>query len=119
MFTPVKRWKRILVQVLVGAQLFSAAPFASALAGHGRAQSLPCDGMMDMTSMPAASGHCPCCPDGADSVAACLASCSAAFGITASVSVSQIRTGSPRVSLPIVTAHSRVFDPPLKPPPIA
>ena len=30
MFTPVKRWKRILVQVLVTAQLLSAAPFASA-----------------------------------------------------------------------------------------
>jgi len=118
MFYPVKRWKRILVQTLAVAQLISAAPFASAFAGSSHAAQ-PCDGMMDMASMPADSGHCPCCPDGADSVAACLAACSAAFVITASVSVSQVRADSPRVSLPIVTAHARVFDPPLKPPPIA
>ena len=35
-----------------------------------------------MASMPADAGPCPCCPDGADSVAACLAACSAAVGIT-------------------------------------
>jgi hypothetical protein len=75
--------------------------------------------MMDMSGMVADSGHCPCCPDGADTIAACLAACSAAFGITSSLSVSQVRADSIRVSLPIVAAHSRVFDPPLKPPPIA
>jgi hypothetical protein len=112
----VKRWKRILIQTLVAAQLISAAPFATAFAGTGAA---PCDGMMDMSSMPSDSGHCPCCPDGEKSVAACLAACSAAFGITASLSVSQARVESLRVSQPIVTALSRVFDPPLKPPPIA
>jgi hypothetical protein len=109
MFTPVKRWKRILVQVLVAAQMISAAPLASAS---------PCDGMMDMSATPA-SGHCPCCPDGANSVAACLAACSAAFGITSSHLVSLVRADSPRVSLSIITAYSRGFDPPLKPPPIA
>jgi hypothetical protein len=119
MFTPVKRWKRIVIQVLVAAQLISAAPLASALAGNSHADASPCHGMMDMSGMAANSGHCPCCPDGADSVAACLAACSAAFGITSSLSVSQVRADSLRVSLPIVAAHSRVFDPPLKPPPIA
>ena len=119
MFTPVKRWKRILVQVLVAAQLIAAAPLASALTGVAHADAAPCDGLMDMSNMPSDSGHCPCCPDGADSVAACLAACSAAFGITAAISVPQVRVESPRVNLPIVTAHSRVFDPPLKPPPIA
>jgi hypothetical protein len=119
MFTPVKRWKRILVQVLVAAQLIAAAPFASALAGNRHADAPPCGGRMDMASMTADAGHCPCCPDGADSVATCLAACSAAFGITASLSVSVVRTDSLRVSLPIVAAHSRVFDPPLKPPPIS
>jgi hypothetical protein len=119
MFTPVKRWKRILIQVLVAAQLIAAAPLASALTGVSHANAAPCDGLMDMSNMPSDSGHCPCCPDGADSVAACLAACSAAFGITAAISVSQMRVESSRVDPPIVTAHSRVFDPPLKPPPIA
>ena len=112
MFTPVKRWKRILVQVLVGAQLLSAAPFASA-------DTMPCDGMMDMASAPADSEHCSCCPDGVDSAAACHAACVAATGISSVFSVSLISLDSTRVTLPIVTSLSRVFDPPLKPPPIA
>lgn len=119
MFTPVKRWKRILVRVLVATQLLSAAPLASALTSSRDADALPCAGMMDMANMPSDSRHCPCCPDGADSVAACLAACVAASGITSSLYVSLVRTDSLRVSLPIVAAHSRVFDPPLKPPPIA
>ena len=118
MFTPVKRWKRILVEVLVATQLLSAAPLASALAANSHQGATPCAGMMDMANMPSASGHCPCCPGGADS-AACLATCVAATGITSSLSVSLVRADSPRVSLPIVAARSRVFDPPLKPPPIA
>jgi hypothetical protein len=119
MFTPVKRWKRILVQVLVAAQLIAAAPFASAMPASKHAGSMPCAEMMGMASVSADSGHCPCCPDGADSLAACLAACVAASGITSSLSVSLVRTNSPRVSLPVAVAHSRAFDPPVKPPPIA
>jgi hypothetical protein len=119
MFTPVKRWKRILVQVLVVAQIVCAAPVVSALPAAQGADEMPCAEMMDMGSMQADSGDCPCCPEGADSVAACLSACSAAAGITASFSLPVVSAGTPHANLPIVTAHSRVFDPPLKPPPIA
>jgi hypothetical protein len=119
MFTPVKRWKRILVQVLVVAQLVAAAPFASAMGGSGHSDASPCDGMMDMANTSSDSSHCPCCPDGVDSLAACLATCSAAFGMVPSLTVSQTRSQSLRINVVIDTSHSRVFDPPLKPPPIA
>jgi hypothetical protein len=119
MFTPVKTWKRILVQVLAAAQFIAAAPLASALPAAGSTESMPCAEMMGMESASSDSGECPCCPDGADSVAACLAACVAASGVTSSFALSQARADSLRVSLPIVAAHSRAFDPPLKPPPIS
>lgn len=119
MFDPVKRWKLILVQVLVAAQLISAASFVRAMPVPQEAEGMACAEMMDMASTAANSDNCPCCPEGVDSVAACLAACAAAAGITSPFSVSLVRADSPRVSLPLVVAHSRLFDPPLKPPPIA
>ena len=121
MFIPVKRWKRILVQVLVVAQIVCAAPVASALPAGQSAEEMPCAGMMDMESRHSdlGSDNCPCCPEGSDSVAACLAACAVAAGLTASYAMPVISAGTPRAQLPIVTAHSRLFDPPLKPPPIA
>jgi len=99
--------------------LEAAAPLASAMPASQNADAMPCAEMMGMASDHADSDDCPCCPEGADSVAACLAACVAASGITSSFIVSPARADSPRVSLPIVIAHSRLFDPPLKPPPIA
>lgn len=119
MFSPVKRWKRILVQVLVATQLISAASFARAMPAAQDAEGMPCAEMMHMASTSADSDNCPYCPEGVDSVAACLAVCAAAAGITSPFSVSLVRADSPRVSLPVVASHSREFDPPLKPPPIA
>jgi hypothetical protein len=119
MFAPVKTWKRVLIQVLAAAQLMAAAPLASAFPAAESMESMPCAEMMGMESAPSDSGECPCCPDGADSVAACLAACVAASGVTSSFALSQARADSLRVSLPIVAAHSRAFDPPLKPPPIS
>jgi hypothetical protein len=120
MFIPVKRWKRILVQVLVVAQIVCAAPVASALPAGPGAEEMPCAGMMGMEAMhpDLGSDHCPCCPEGTDSVAACLAACAVAAGITDSYAMPVISAGTPRAPLPIVTTHSRRFDPPLKPPPI-
>jgi hypothetical protein len=119
MFIPVKPWKRILMQVLVVAQVVCAAPVASALPAAQSAGEMPCAGMMDMAPMHSDSEPCPCCPEGADSVAACLAACAVVAGITASFSMPMISAGTSRAPLPIVTAQSRLFDPPLKPPPIA
>jgi hypothetical protein len=119
MFDPVNRWKRTLVRILVVAQLLAAAPFASAFPVEKHPDSMPCAGMMDMANLPADSHECPCCPDGTDSIAACLSACVAAVGISSSFTFTLIRGDTPRARLPIVTAHSRVSDPPTKPPPIA
>ena len=114
MFNAVKRWKRILVRVLIVAQLVTAAPFASAMPA---AESMPC-AEMGMASMPSDADECPCCPAG-DSVAACLAACVATAGITSSFALPIVPAHASRASVPIFDAHSRAFDPPLKPPPIA
>jgi hypothetical protein len=92
----------MLVQMLVVAQLLSAAPLVSAM---------PCAEMHQ--------DECPCCPEGTDSVAACLAACAAAVGITPTLHFALSRAVTPRASLPIVVSLSRDFDPPTKPPPIA
>jgi hypothetical protein len=118
MFTPVKRWKRILVRVLAVAQLVSAAPVVSALPAAPASNEMPCAEMMGMGTKHADSGDCPCCPEGADSVAACLSACAASACITATFSLPMLSAGTPLAPRPIVIAHSRLFDPPLKPPPI-
>jgi hypothetical protein len=123
MFTPVKRWNRILVRVLAVAQLLAAVPFANALPAHG-ADAMPCAGVMDMASMPAhaASAHtndCPCCPDGADSLRDCLASCTlAAVALPAAPVFARVLAPPSRVEAAPSAPLRSLSDPPLKPPPI-
>jgi hypothetical protein len=119
MFTPVKRWQRILVRVLVVAQLLSAAPLVSARPAADRADAMPCADMMDMSAMPAHADHCPCCPDGADSLRDCLTSCTlAAVALPDTFVFSRTPVPALRVdAAPSAPLHS-LSDPPLKPPPI-
>jgi len=118
MVQPVKRWQGILIRVLVMAQLLTAAPLALAQPAPESAGAMPCAEMMNMADGAAGTDECPCCPEGADSVAACLSACVAAAGMPPSFTLSLARAEKPRVCLPIVIAHSRVSDPPTKPPPI-
>ncbi len=119
MFTPVNRWHRILVRVLVVAQLLSAAPLASALPAADHADAMPCAGMMDMASTPADSHDCPCCPDGADSLRDCLVSCTLAVAALPDIRIlPRAAAVASRVdAAPPAPLHS-LSDPPLKPPPI-
>ena len=96
-FTSVNRWQRILVRVLVVAQLLAAAPFASAQ---------PVD-------------DCPCCPAGADSLRDCLAACTLAVAALPEILI-PIRAATPalRIDTALSTALHSLSDPPLKPPPI-
>jgi len=114
MVQPVKGWQRILIQLLVVAQLLTAAPLTVAQPAAEGAGAMPCAEMMDMAD----ADDCPCCPEGADSVAACLSACVAAAGMTPSFTFSLARADKPRVCLPMAIAHSRLSDPPTKPPPI-
>ena len=118
MFSPVNRWNRILVRLLVAAQLLAAVPLANALPAD-RAAATPCAGMMDMTSFLAETDVCPCCPDGTDSLRDCLVSCT--FAVAALPDI-RVLPRAPAPALRVDAAlsaplHSR-SDPPLKPPPI-
>jgi hypothetical protein len=115
----VNRWQRILVRVLVVAQLLSAVPLASAQPASDSTDEMPCAEMMDMAAMPADADECPCCPDGADSLRDCLTSCT-----LAALAVPDVHVFA-RAPVPVLrvdaapTAPLRpLSDPPLKPPPI-
>jgi hypothetical protein len=120
----VNRWYRILVRVLVVAQLLSAVPLASASPAD-RADSLPCAemmdvaGMPDMASTPGDTDECPCCPDGADSLRDCLTSCTLAV---AALPDTPVLSRAPAPVLRVESAASAplrsLSEPPLKPPPI-
>jgi len=119
MFTPVTRWHRILIRVLVVAQLLAAAPLVNALPIADHADAMPCAESMGMTAAPADGDECPCCPDGADSLRDCLASCTLA-ATALPVDFMLTRTAAPALRVdaaPFAPLHSR-SDPPLKPPPI-
>ena len=105
-----------LVYVLVAAQLLLSVPAMSFAQGASSASaSVPCDEMQSMTS----SDHCPCCPDGADSMKDCLASCTLA---AAALPVAQVSTRTVTPPLRVAATPSAplksISDPPLKPPPI-
>jgi hypothetical protein len=104
----VNGWHRILVGVLVVAQLLAAAPFASA-------QPVT----MAMSNMPADMDDCPCCPAGADSLRDCLAACTLAVAALPEIPI-PIRAATPalRIDAALSVAPHSLSEPPLKPPPI-
>jgi hypothetical protein len=106
-----------LVYLVVIAQLLLAVP-AMAFSGGSSANSgsAPCD-QMGMAAV-SNTDHCPCCPDGANSMKDCLVSCTLA-------AVAPNVHGTARVSTPVLRVDAIPFaplvslaDPPLKPPPI-
>ena len=110
-------WQRILVRVLVVAQLFAAVPLASAQPAAGAGE-MPCAEQMGM-AMPAATDECPCCPDGEGSLRDCLTSCTlAALALPDTLVFARAPVPALRVdAAPSAPLHS-ISDPPLKPPPI-
>jgi hypothetical protein len=119
MVSPVrKRLFKPLAYALVAAQLLLAVP-AMAFSGAtpGPSSSIPCD-QMDMAAA-SANDHCPCCPDGAQAMQDCLASCTLAAAAMPCTYVST-RTVTPplRVAATPTAPLNTVSDPPLKPPPI-
>jgi hypothetical protein len=118
----VKRWQRILIRMLIAAQLVAGAPLAGASPVASAAQPMDCADMMGMAAgaqaAPANAGDCPCCPSDT-SMAACLSACVAALGITPSLPSSFPPAETLRAQRPVILASSRATDPPSKPPPIA
>ena len=110
----MRRLAKPWVLLLAAAQLLLAVPaMASALVSQAAAVEMPCAGMQM-----SGDHHCPCCPDGVDSMSDCLAAC--LLGVAAAPALS---VGLPATS-PVVAfveparLADTASDPPLKPPPI-
>ena len=119
----MKRRFRPLIYILAAAQLLLAAPITSAASpATSHHSAMPC-----ADSMPAhdnghgnkdGSGDCPCCPDGAMDMAACLSACTLAHASIATILFTSTPSHSIAASAPAFVPVVDVNDPPLKPPPI-
>jgi hypothetical protein len=110
----VRRIAKPLAWLLICAQLLLAVPAVamSKVAGNVEA-GMPCNGM------PMGDGdHCPCCPDGVDSMRDCLASCMLAVAVTPAELTVQVLTPTHYRFIEPCYAAGASTDPPLKPPPI-
>jgi hypothetical protein len=105
---------RILVYLVVAAQLLMAVPAMSSAFVASVAEAAACGGM----SRADHGDHCPCCPEGVTTTADCLASCTLAAAIptvmvvVAPDTLSMAPAPEPRA----ITSH--FDDPPPEPPPI-
>jgi hypothetical protein len=113
-FASLRRLTKPLLLLLVATQLLLGVP-AMASVHHARHEGAnpACAGMQM-----AKAQHCPCCPDGVDSMKDCLAACTLGAAATPTLVVAVITT-SPDVPF-FEPARPRDIssDPPLKPPPI-
>lgn len=110
----VRRLTKPLLAILIAAQLLLALPAMASLSSSASAGEVPCD------EMPMAGGgdHCPCCLDGADSMKDCLASCTLAVAIVASLQIAHVTTAPAQTFVEPSRMTPCLSDPPLKPPPI-
>jgi hypothetical protein len=109
----VHRIARTILLLFVASQLLLAMPAgAGAMADASSAAA-------DCADMPGASGdeHCPCCPEGADTLSDCMSACAAVALPTSLPTFAVERSGElmRRTSFEFVTS---LADPPLNPPPI-
>lgn len=111
----MRRYARPLAFLLIAAQLLLAVPaMASARIAQAAAPEIPCAGM----ATAGGDHHCPCCPDGVDSMSDCLASCLLAVAAAPAVSVVHVIATGPVAFIDPGPPAGNSSDPPLKPPPI-
>lgn len=116
MVRAVRRLTKPLTCLLIAAQLLLAVPaMATASVASASSSQTPCDGM----PMPGGDDHCPCCPDGVNSMKGCLASCLLAAIVTPAIVILQIDSLPAEPFADIPHTLNAFSDPPLKPPPIA
>jgi hypothetical protein len=113
MFAFVKRLLRPLLYVLIAAQLLLSAPVVSALTAASATNAVSCADMRMGDTEP-----CPCCPEGAESMAQCLSGCTAAFGFVVAHSGFVSEPESSSASAPLFAPLAVFAEPPIKPPPI-
>jgi hypothetical protein len=109
----VRRLFRPLLYVIALMQLVSTPVFATAVPA-GAGDEMPCHGVM----APADEGQCPCCPDGVDSAAGCLAGCAGATATPLDLDFPIVAEHVDAIADLEVISNGDLADPPLKPPPI-
>lgn len=98
-----RKFARPLAVLFVVAQLMSYVPPAAA---HS-------------SSAQDSSHSCPCCPDGARSMADCLASCTMTAFLAPSFTLPMVETMPAFAAASVAPPVQYLSDPPIKPPPIA
>lgn len=105
--------------LLIAAQLLLAVPAVASVQVPAQAQEkshdqLPCH------EMPMSGGdEMPCCPDGAESMKDCLASCTLIAAIAPGISVVPVTAQTSDSFVDSSHTVASLSEPPLKPPPIA
>jgi hypothetical protein len=112
MVKPVQRFSRAIVFLLVFAQLLLAVPVVVA------ASPAECTSMAD-EGHPAHGDSCPCCPDGAQAMSDCFASCALLTALPPLALELPTPLPGDAVRLPLAHPRPASAEPPLKPPPIS
>src|SRR5688572_16099680 len=107
--------RRILVSVIITAQILMSAPVVAAISAGDSSSNMPCAERMTESQD---TEPCPCCPDDGG-VAACLSACTASVGAVSTLYIQPVRLTSsdPQTVQPVFLTSTA--DPPLKPPPIS
>jgi hypothetical protein len=109
----VRRLFRPLVYVFALMQLVSTPVLAAAVPA-GAGDEMPCHGVM----APAGEDQCPCCPDGIESAAGCLAACAGANATSLDLTFPIVAERVEAIADLEDISNGDLADPPLKPPPI-
>jgi hypothetical protein len=109
---------RRLAWVLIAAQIWGAAPVASAMSAFASTSSASSGHCAEMgMDVP---GDCACCDDRGMNAAACLSTCLASAGaITTTLQMPRPSSPPVYVAFQPLPHQVELADPPLKPPPIA
>jgi hypothetical protein len=97
--------------LLIAAQLLLAVPAMASVPAASPSQDMAHDG--------SACHEMPCCPDGAESMADCLASCTLIAAVAPDISPVHVPTRTADMFVAPSSAVASLSEPPLKPPPIA
>jgi hypothetical protein len=104
-----------VIHLLAATQLLLCAPMVNALDLMAQGAAMPC---MEQMGEASEDSDCPCCLDGAQSLAGCLSVCLAAAAIAPTVVISSAPVRHIESREIPATRVTRLGEPPLKPPPI-
>jgi hypothetical protein len=122
-----RRFVRILVHVLVAAQVLLGAPVANAFVDDAPAAAHAGDSSGDAAGDPhcadlmaddSEAASCPCCPDGSTDMTSCFSHCLGTSAAMHSLAFMSAASDSVAPASPALIHPAALAEPPLKPPPI-